>query len=56
MREECLVLKFRLDVTAGYIITDVDRLRVPMQKITDYILLQVGLKTSATIHPLQKLG
>ena len=44
------------DVTAGYIITDVDRLRVPMQKITDYILLQVGLKTAATIHPLQKLG
>ena len=44
------------DVTAGYIITDVYRLRVPMQKITDYILLQVGLKTSATIHPLQKLG
>jgi len=25
------------DVTAGYIISDVDRLRVPMQKITDFI-------------------
>ena len=48
--------KMTNDVTAGYIITDVDRLRVPMQKITDYILLQGGLKTAATIHPLQKLG
>ncbi len=26
------------DVTGGYIVTDVERLRVPMQKITDYIL------------------
>jgi len=26
------------DVTAGYIITDVERLRKPMQQITDYIL------------------
>ncbi len=26
------------DVTAGYIITDVERLRVPMQKITDFIV------------------
>ena len=48
--------KMTNDVTAGYIITDVYRLRVPMQKITDYILLQFGLKTSASIHPLQKLG
>ena len=48
--------KMTNDVTAGYIITDVERLRAPMQKITDYILLQIGLKASATIHPLQKLG
>jgi integrase len=30
------------DVTAGYIIPNVDRLRKPMQKITDYILLKAG--------------
>ena len=45
-----------LNTMAGYIIIDVERLRVPMQKITDYTLLEIGLKTSATIHPLQKIG
>lgn len=30
--------KMANDVTAGYIISDVERLRVPMQKITDYFL------------------
>lgn len=30
--------KMNNDVTAGYIITDVERLRKPMQQITDYIL------------------
>jgi len=30
--------KMNSDVTAGYIITDVERLRKPMQQITDYIL------------------
>ena len=29
--------KMANDVTAGYIITDVERLRIPMQKITDYL-------------------
>lgn len=48
--------KMNNDVTAGYIITDVERLRVPMQKITDYILMQFGLKPTATILPLQKHG
>jgi hypothetical protein len=28
----------RTDVTAGYIMTDVERLRKPMQQISDYIL------------------
>lgn len=37
------------DVTAGYIIMDVGRLRAPMQKITDYILSCVGVKTSPVI-------
>ena len=32
------------DVTAGYIITDVERLRKPMQKITDFISLKIGIK------------
>jgi integrase len=39
------------DVTAGYIMLDVERLRKPMQMITDYLLLQMGLKES-TIIPL----
>lgn len=30
--------KMNNDVTAGYIIADVERLRAPMQKITDYLL------------------
>jgi len=30
--------KMRNDVTAGYIVTDVERLRGPMQQVTDYIL------------------
>jgi integrase len=30
--------KMRNDVTAGYIVSDVERLRAPMQKITDFIL------------------
>jgi integrase len=30
--------KMNNDVTAGYIVTDVERLRKPMQQITDYIL------------------
>lgn len=42
------------DVTAGYIITDVERLRAPMQKITDYILICMGRKESAPVVFLQK--
>jgi integrase len=41
--------KMTNDVTAGYIITDVERLRAPMQKITDYILLCMGIKESASL-------
>lgn len=33
--------KMKNDVTAGYIITDVERLRKPMQQITDFLLSQV---------------
>lgn len=49
--------KMTNDVTAGYIITDVERLRVPMQKITDFITGQFGVKYSAIVLPLNsKLG
>lgn len=46
--------KMTNDVTAGYIISDVERLRVPMQKITDYIKAQFGIKETAMILPLQR--
>jgi integrase len=36
--------KMNNDITAGYIIADVERLRDPMQKITDYILKCAGVK------------
>lgn len=35
--------KMNNDVTAGYIIADVERLRVPMQRITDYLLNCAGI-------------
>ncbi|MBA3857733.1 MAG: integrase [Cyanobacteria bacterium PR.3.49] len=34
------------DVTSGYIYTDIDRLRKPMQQIEDFILVQAGRKQS----------
>jgi integrase len=40
------------DVTAGYIIPDVERLRKPMQKITDYILSKAGVKEKAEVVDL----
>ncbi len=45
--------KMTNDVTAGYIISDVERLRIPMQKITDYILICLGQKEIASVIPLQ---
>jgi integrase len=41
--------KMRNDVTAGYIVTDVERLRRPMQLVTDYILKSADMKTSADV-------
>ncbi|MFT3742416.1 MAG: integrase arm-type DNA-binding domain-containing protein [Gammaproteobacteria bacterium] len=35
--------KMNHDVTAGYIVSDVERLRKPMQQITDYILEKTGI-------------
>ncbi|MER0171412.1 MAG: DUF4102 domain-containing protein [Nitrosomonas sp.] len=46
--------KMNNDITAGYIIADVERLRDPMQKITDYILKCVGYKPAATVTDLPR--
>jgi len=43
------------DVTAGYIVTDVERLRKPMQLITDYILKCMGVIKSAEIIAIQPM-
>ena len=37
------------DVTAGYIVTDVERLRKPMQQITDYFLSVWGVTESTVV-------
>ncbi len=44
------------DVTGGYAIIDVERLRAPMQKITDYFLKAMGKAATADIVPLAKQG
>ena len=41
------------DVTGGYIISDPDRLRGPMQKITDHLLRLCGANKSGKIIPLK---
>lgn len=41
--------KMNGDITAGYIITDVERLRKPMQQVTDYILKCMGIKKPADV-------
>lgn len=45
--------KMANDVTAGYIVTDVERLRAPMQKVTDFILRAAGLRPGAEIVELK---
>ena len=42
----------KTDVTAGYIVMDVERLRVPMQKIATYILSAAGIEPAATVKKL----
>lgn len=39
------------DVTAGYIVIDVERLRSPMQRISDYLVTQMCVDQSATAQP-----
>jgi hypothetical protein len=33
------------DVTAGYIVSDVERLREPMQKITDFLVTTLRMES-----------
>lgn len=42
------------DITAGYIVTDVERLRKPMQQITDYFLKCMGIEPAATVVAIQQ--
>lgn len=44
------------DVTSGYLVIDVERLRKPMQQITDYLLKCMGVKEGAVIFLKQKNG
>jgi integrase len=46
--------KMKSDVTAGYIVMDVERLRGPIQRITDYILEKAGVRESAQIENVTK--
>lgn len=44
--------KMTNDVTAGYIIAEVERLRGPMQQVTDFMLRRAGLKPVAEVATL----
>lgn len=44
------------DVTAGYIISDVERLRAPMQRVGDFILKAVGVIQSADVFAFTLAG
>ena len=44
--------KMRNDVTAGYIVSDVERLRAPMQKISDFLDRATGIEASAEVIPM----
>jgi len=45
--------KMNGDITAGYIVADVERLRKPMQQITDYILKCMGATPPTDILTIQ---
>jgi len=42
------------DVTAGYIVASTERLREPMQKITDFVLKAAGVKATAEVIELRR--
>lgn len=46
--------KMNGDVTAGYIVADAERLREPMQRITDYLLSAAGVKPTAKVIDLSQ--
>ena len=48
--------KMTSDVTAGYVVIDIERLRKPMQMITDYILKQIGLKYTPVVDINKKVN
>ena len=47
--------KMNGDITAGYIVADVERLRKPMQQITDYLLKCMGVQKSSEVVAIQQL-
>ena len=47
--------KMNGDVTAGYIVTDVERLRKPMEKIADYILSVAGIQFRNKVASLENV-
>lgn len=42
------------DVTAGYLVLDVERLRAPMQQITDFVLKAAGIKLAAEVIQIKQ--
>lgn len=44
--------KMRQDITAGYIVSDIERLRRPMQQVEDFILRACGVLESAAVLDL----
>jgi hypothetical protein len=42
------------DATSGYIISDVERLRAPMQAIADKILVSAGRRGQANVIPINR--
>ena len=42
------------DITAGYVVADVERLRAPMQTITDKILQLAGRRNVANVIPINR--
>ena len=41
------------DVTAGYIVIDVERLRTPVQRISDYLVTHMAVDESASSQPMR---
>ena len=48
--------KMNGDITAGYIVTDVERLRKPMQQITDFFLNCMGVMQSAELFIIEAVS